>query len=93
MERRTPVGTPVTIIGKAYNKRSLKNGDLGSDVLEIQKMLKKLKLYRAKLDGEYGSYTEQAVRNFQKQQSLLADGMVGSATLTALQKAYAQTFK
>lgn len=90
---RTPVGTPVTIIGKAYNRRILKNGDLGSDVQEIQKMLKRLKFYRAKLDGEFGSYTEQAVRNFQKQQALMVDGMVGLATLTALQKAYAHTFK
>jgi L,D-transpeptidase ErfK/SrfK len=89
---RTPVGTPVTIIGKAYNRRTLKIGDQGSDVQEIQKMLKKLRFYRAKLDGEYGPYTEQAVRNFQQEQSLMVDGMVGSATLTAIQRAYAQTF-
>ncbi len=90
---RTPVGTRVIIIGKAYNNRGLQIGDVGSDVLEIQKMLRKLKIYRAKLDGEYGPYTEKAIKEFQKQQGLTVDGRFGSATLSALQKAYAQTFK
>lgn len=87
---RTPVGTPVSIIGRAYANRDLKLGDQGSDVQEIQRMLRKLKFYRAKLDGEYGPYTEKAVKDFQSKQSIKADGIVGSSTLTALQRAYAE---
>jgi peptidoglycan hydrolase-like protein with peptidoglycan-binding domain len=90
---RTPVGTPVTVIGKAYNNRDVKLNDNGSDVQEIQKMLKKMKYYRARLDGEFGLYTEQAVKDFQTRQSLKADGIVGSSTLTALQRAYAEQLK
>ncbi len=90
---RTPVGTPVTIIGKAYNNRALKLGDRGSDVQEVQRMLRKLKFYRSKLDGEYGPYTEKAVKDFQTQKSIPADGIIGPSTLTALQRAYADLYK
>lgn len=86
---RTPLGTPVTIVGKAYARRVLQPGDRGSDVREVQKMLKSLGYYRAKLDGHYGSYTRQAVAAFQKSHEITSDGMVGPETLAALQKAYA----
>ncbi len=90
---RTPVGTPVSIIGKAYNNRVLKLGDSGSDVKEVQRMLRKLKFYRSKLDGEYGPYTEKAVKDFQIQKSIPADGIIGLSTLTALQRAFADLYK
>lgn len=86
---RTPIGTPVTIVGKAYANRIMKIGDQGSDVREVQKMLKKLKYYRARVDGAFGSFTRQAVIRFQKDQQLQADGMVGPRTIFALQKSYA----
>lgn len=86
---RTPIGTPVTIVGKAYANRIMKVGDKGSDVSEVQKMLKKLKYYRAKTDGSFGSYTQQAVIRFQSDQLLQADGIVGPRTVFALQKSYA----
>lgn len=86
---RTPIGTPVTIVGKAYANRIMKKGDQGSDVLEIQKMLKRLKYYRARTDGSFGSYTQQAVIRFQTDQGLQADGIVGPRTIFALQKSYA----
>lgn len=86
---RSPIGTPVTIIGKAYAYRNLKKGDKGSDVQEVQKMLKKLGYYNAKLDGDFGITTEKAVKLFQADQGLTVDGIVGIQTLQALQKAYA----
>lgn len=86
---RTPLGTPVTIVGKAYSNRVLKLGDRGSDVREVQKMLKSLGYYRARVDGYYGTYTRQAVMDFQKSRNITTDGMVGTETLAALQKAYA----
>lgn len=85
----TPIGTPVIIVGKAYANRTLRLGDRGTDVKEVQKMLKKIGYYRAKLDGYYGPITEKAVIAFQKDQQIFADGVVGPVTLSALQKAYA----
>ncbi len=84
-----PSGTIVTIIGKAYANRILQLGDRGDDVREVQKMLRNLKYYRAKVDGYYGSFTRKAVIEFQQEEGLTQDGIVGPATLTALQKAYA----
>lgn len=85
----TPIGTPVTIVGKAWANRNMKKGDSGPDVAEVQKMLKRLKYYRAKVDGSFGTLTEQAVIRFQTDKGLLVDGIVGPQTIYELQKAYA----
>lgn len=52
----------------------------GPDVLLIQERLKQIALYTAKLDGKYGSETEQAVKVFQQSRHLNADGIVGPDT-------------
>lgn len=85
----TPLGTPVTITGKAYANRNMRYGDSGADVAEVQKMLKKLGYYHGKKDGNFGRYTEQAVKRFQADKGLQADGIVGPRTIYELQKAYA----
>ncbi len=85
---RTPIGTPVTIVGSSYADRNMKKGDSGSDVAEVQKMLKKLGYYNSKIDGYFGSLTEQAVRRFQADKNLQVDGIVGPQTIYELQKAY-----
>jgi len=41
-------------------------------------------------DGQLGSKTETAIKAFQKDQNLIADGQVGSLTVEALYKDYAQ---
>ncbi|KUG02643.1 protein erfk/srfk precursor [hydrocarbon metagenome] len=86
---RTPIGTPVTIVGKSYADRNMKKGDSGSDVAQVQRMLKKLGYYKSKIDGYFGSFTEQAVKRFQADKALQADGIVGPRTIFELQKAYA----
>ncbi len=86
---RTPLGTPVTIVGSAYTGRNMKLGDSGSDVAQVQRMLKKLGYYKAKIDGNFGPLTEQAVKRFQTDMGLQVDGIVGPQTIYALQKAYA----
>ncbi len=86
---RTPIGTPVTIVGNSYAARNMKKGDSGSDVAEVQRMLKKLGYYNAKIDGSFGRLTEQAVIRFQTDKGLQVDGIVGPQTVYALQKAYA----
>ncbi|MDD4549966.1 MAG: peptidoglycan-binding protein [Syntrophomonadaceae bacterium] len=85
----TPIGTSVIIVGKAYASRTLKLGDKGLDVKEVQRMLKRLGYYRASLDGDFGLVTKEAVIKFQKAAQIPPDGVVGPVTLTALQKAYA----
>jgi L,D-transpeptidase ErfK/SrfK len=83
----TPVGTPVTIMGKAYTGRILKRGDRGSDVRFVQSILKELKYYKYKLDSYFGVRTEETVIAFQSDQGILVDGIVGPETLNALQQA------
>ena len=56
-------------------------GMSGDTVKNVQKMLKKLG-YLSSADGYFGSGTEAAVRSFQKQNGLSADGKVGRATMT-----------
>ncbi|NLB88479.1 MAG: L,D-transpeptidase family protein [Syntrophomonadaceae bacterium] len=84
----TPIGTPVTIVGSGYSARPLRLGDSGKDVVQVQKMLKKLKYYKYKVDGQYGVKTEAAVKKFQGDKGLVVDGIVGPDTYEALYKAY-----
>ena len=62
---------------------ALKIGDKGDDVLSVQKLLKKLG-YLKSTTGYFGSDTDKAVRNFQKQNRLSVDGTVGAATMNLL---------
>lgn len=84
---RTPLGTPVYIIGKSYAGRILKKGDKGTDVRFVQSILKELGYYRYKLDSYFGSATEAAVKSFQANEGIMPDGVVGPATFNALQRA------
>lgn len=59
---------------------NLKRGSTGSTVKELQNLLKNKHYYTGRLDGSYGQYTEQAVRNYQKQNGLLVDGVFGPVT-------------
>lgn len=84
---QTPLGTPVTIMGKAYTGRILQKGDRGSDVRFVQSILKELGYYRYKLDSYFGERTEEAVLAFQAAEGILVDGVVGPETLNAMQRA------
>lgn len=82
-----PLGTPVRIIGRAYTGRILKIGvDPGEDIAEVQRTLQILGYYRGDIDGVYGPLTEGAVKAFQADNGLVADGVVGVNTYEALQK-------
>lgn len=60
----------------------------GSDVIICQKILQKLgyNLGSSGVDGKYGKRTEEAVKAFQREKSLVVDGKVGIATWTMLEK-------
>ncbi len=68
--------------------RTLRKGDSGTDVKELQEALLRegydLGSYGA--DGKFGSETLSAVRAFQHDNGLTPDGIVGPKTLAALRK-------
>ena len=70
------------------NDDSLRMGDSGSAVKDLQTKLKKLGYYSGTVDSTFGSGTYAAVRAFQKKYNLTADGVAGSETLKKLDSAY-----
>ncbi|WP_242987676.1 L,D-transpeptidase family protein [Anaerobacterium chartisolvens] len=75
-----PHGTAVTIIHKNKPFRILRNGDVGSDVLEVQKHLKELGYYTGYPDGIFGQGMTQAVKAFQRDYKLWESGTVTNET-------------
>ena len=67
--------------------QTLKPGDTGSQVKTLQLALAALGYSAGKPDGNYGPSTQNAVERFQVAKGLTEDGVVGPATLAALQKA------
>lgn len=65
--------------------RTLRIGDEGTDVMEIQATLAKAGYNPGSVDRIFGRQTEQAVMLFQKQQGLLTDGIIGVNTYRKLQ--------
>lgn len=61
-----------------------KYGSKGDEVIEIQQKLSELGYYYGNIDGKFGNNTKKAVIQFQKDNNLSADGIVGMKTLEAL---------
>lgn len=61
-----------------------KYGSSGDEVRRIQQKLSDLGYYKGRVDGIYGTNTQSAVKSFQRNVGLTADGIVGSATLLYL---------
>ena len=72
----------------AKDNDSLRMGDSGSAVKDLQTKLKKLGYYDGTVDSTFGSGTYAAVKAFQKKYNLTADGVAGSETLKKLDSAY-----
>ena len=66
----------------------LKKGSKGSQVKALQRMLYSLgyDLGKSKVDGDFGTKTDLAVKAYQKKNNLTSDGIVGQATWEKLLK-------
>ena len=81
----TPAETPTPTIAltktpepvNPYEDLILKDGDSGDDVISLQMRLRDLGYYNYKITGDFGSVTAQAVRDFQEDNKLKQDGVVG----------------
>lgn len=70
----------------AWTGQSLRKGDKGSAVRDLQVMLKEAGFDPGQPDGIFGARTEQAVRDAQKAYGLAVDGIAGPATFKALRE-------
>jgi hypothetical protein len=80
---------PVTTPSTQAPATTLKPGDTGSQVKTLQRALATLGFSPGTPDGDYGPATQVAVEKFQVAKRLAEDGVVGPATLAALQRALA----
>lgn len=65
---------------------NLKYGSKGKEVSNLQKFLNWYASYGLVVDGEFGKYTQSAVREFQAKTGLIADGIFGPKSLEMAKK-------
>ena len=69
----------------------IKRGEQSERVRNIQESLRRLGYFEGKADGDFGEYTENAVKEFQRMNKLTPDGVVGPSTLARLGSSSAAT--
>lgn len=77
----------ITAIAYTYSESTQTLSQLGSrgqEVRRIQQKLRELGLYSGSVDGVYGTATQKAIRQFQKNCGLTVDGIAGRKTLLYL---------
>jgi len=87
-----PTAEPVTIVDSDtdfsyYNMSTsitLKPGDTGNNVKDLQMALTEKGFYTGTIDGSFGSGVKKAVKRFQSAINLDVDGLAGNYTLCAL---------
>lgn len=71
---------------RALGDRILRDGDYGTDVIELQTRLKSVGYDPGEIDGEFGPNTEDAVEALQTAAGITVDGEFGPDSLAALVK-------
>jgi g-D-glutamyl-meso-diaminopimelate peptidase len=66
--------------------RVLRLGSRGSDVMEIQALLRKIGYDPGMIDGVFDNQTLQAVMQFQRNSGLIPDGVIGASTYRVLER-------
>lgn len=74
---------------KISKKPTLRIGSTGEYVKEVQRILTTLLYYRGPINGNFDTELERAVKSFQANNRLTADGVVGRDTWSALDSLYA----
>lgn len=78
---------PVTLQvegGGTVSLRELRKGANGRDVRQVQALLTEWQISPGTHDGDFGSKTDTAVRQFQSARGLTSDGIVGERTYSSL---------
>lgn len=82
----TAQSKPTTKVKKAYTgtfpKGTLKKGNKGTQVKNLQKFLNWYENYKLEVDGVFGANTYNAVKKFQKATGLSVDGIFGPKSLS-----------
>lgn len=71
---------------------TLRKGDKGENVKTLQTLLNEVDDAGLDVDGSFGSKTQTAVKNFQKEYKLKVDGIAGPATWGKLEELSTKTF-
>lgn len=79
-----PYNTLVTIVQKDKQFYPMQDGDVGSNVLEVERALKKVGYYNGSEDGVFGATLQVAVKEFQKDYGLYRTGIVNISTYELL---------
>ena len=82
-------GAPSSSAGAISAGQMLREGSSGAAVRALQEELRTLDYYGGTVTGHYGRLTKEAVRRYQRDNGLSADGVAGPRTLAALQGALA----
>ena len=83
------VALVASFIGVATPAKALiKMGKRGHEVIRLQQRLGELGYFKGPSTGYYGQITRKAVKQFQRNNELKDDGIVGPQTQIALQKVY-----
>ena len=76
--------------GSSSSGSGLKLNSKGTEVRNLQQDLTTLGYYWAEITGNFGAKTETAVKRFQEENGLTADGVAGTKTLNAIAAAVAR---
>lgn len=79
-----PAFTGIGITARAESYKLLTKGSKGADVVKLQERLIELGYLTGTADGDFGSKTRDAVKEFQRCADLTVDGKAGKQTQQAL---------
>lgn len=91
--RSLDLATLELLMGEEAVQNSYKKGETSPEIQQFQQRLVELGYLTYKADGNYGDLTVQAVKRFQDNCGLIADGCFTTATVQALMEEDAPTFQ